>query len=101
MANFEIFHKLISYYADKSNNSPMPHPSKFTHPSLTSCHHIQPASCQRLCRCCCCCHIQPPLMASGSEGQGPHPQCLRFGSHSSLSCANEFDTTTMTATPQQ
>jgi len=34
-------------------------------------------------------------MASGSEGQGPHPQHLRLGGHSSLSCTNEFDTTTM------
>src|SRR6266850_1055391 len=95
MANFKNFHKSISYCADKLNNSPMPHPSKFTHPLLTPRHDIQPAPYQRLHHCCCHRHIQPPSMASGLEGQGPHPQFLRLSSHSSLSCANEFDTMTM------
>ena len=90
----KISTKLISYCADKLNNSPMPCPSNFAHPLLTLHHHIQPAPSKSK---------TTPLLLSlphttTLDGQWlrrprPHPQHLRLGGHSSLSCANEFDTT--------
>src|SRR6267142_1064663 len=110
MANFKNFHKSISYCADKSNNSPMPCPSGFTHPSLTLHHHIQPAPVEDYAAAAATTTYNHPRWPVAQKAKAPILNASGSAvtalsavpmSSTPRQCDDECDTATMNATPQQ